>query len=60
MLGHSVSICYPKEWHYSQAVDELKEQQKEEMGKLQEQEKREGVAQQIMGKGRLTVFLQER
>lgn len=59
MLGHGVAICYPKEWHYSSAVDELKEQQKEELSRLQDREKREGVAKQMMGKGRLTVSLRE-
>lgn len=55
--GCAVVISYPKEWQYSAAVDELKERQKRELVELQEQEKSDGVAEQVAGKGRIVVTL---
>ncbi len=60
LMGHDVSICYPQEWHYSQAVEGLKERQKIELGRLQDDEKASGIAKQSPGKARLTVTLRER
>lgn len=57
--GHAVVISYPHEWQYSPAVDELKEKQKQELSELQEQEKREGAAKQVAGKGRITIALRD-
>lgn len=55
-----VEISYPNEWHYSSAVDELKEQHKRVLVDLQEQEKIEGIANQVTGKGRIVVTLREK
>jgi hypothetical protein len=57
--GHTVVISYPYEWQYSPAVDELKEQQKQDLSELQDREKVEGVAKQVPGKGRIVVTLRE-
>jgi hypothetical protein len=59
LLGHQVSISYPNEWHYSPAVDKLKENQKKTLTELQEREKREKIAKQIQGQGRITVTIRD-
>jgi hypothetical protein len=58
-LGHDIILAYPQEWHYSPAVDSLKNQQKQALVILQDQEKAAGIAKQIPGKARLTVTLKE-
>jgi hypothetical protein len=58
-LGHDVSISYPSEWHYSQAVETLKETQKKELTQLQDQEKQNNTARRVQGKGRITVTLRD-
>jgi hypothetical protein len=58
-LSHDVVISYPNEWHYSQAVDNLKEVQKKELTQLQEQEKQNNIARRVQGKGRITVTLRD-
>lgn len=60
LYGHVVSISYPREWSYSPAVEGLKEQHKKQLAELQEQEKTEGVARQVLGKGRIVVTLRDR
>lgn len=60
LFGHDVAIAYPNEWHYSAAVEELKERQKKELAGLQEKEREIGIARQVQGKGRITITLRER
>jgi hypothetical protein len=60
LFGHDVSIAYPNEWHYSSAVDDLKERQKKELAGLQNQERQIGIARQVQGKGRITITLREK
>jgi|GEM_PF-2589439 len=57
VMGHEVLISYPREWHYSPAVDDLKEQQRQTLVALQDREKEEGVAKQMPGRGRITITL---
>lgn len=59
-LGQDVSICYPQEWHYTKAVECLRERQKTELARLQDEEKASGAARQIPGKARLTITLRDR
>ncbi|MDB5034650.1 MAG: hypothetical protein JWQ98_1891 [Chlorobi bacterium] len=59
ILGHEIVLAYPNEWHYSPAVDALKNRQKLEIVGLQNEEKIAGIAKQIPGKARLTITLKE-
>lgn len=55
--GHEVVISYPREWQFSDAVEDLKEQQKKELAELQDIEKASGIARQVMGKEKITVTI---
>lgn len=57
--GHSIAISYPNEWHYTKAVEALKERQKKELAKYQAEERESGTAKQLPGKGRITITLRE-
>jgi hypothetical protein len=59
VLGHEVSITYPKTWIYSPEVKALQDQQKLELKALQAAEQANGKARQDRGEGRITVTIKE-
>ena len=59
IMGHEVSLAFPKTWVYSPEVKALQDQQKLELKALQAQEQANGKAHQSRGEGRITVTIKE-